>query len=215
VTVKIETAPGRAAGVRYLLTSTLRRGLAAAEEALGKPEWDDAGGLMYRIREVDGFDDEIAETLTELHRLTFYESAPVPRFDVGHWWLAYRKAQAVGFAGVVPSTYAENAGYFCRVGVLQAHCGNALQLRLMRAIEARARREGWCCVISDTTDNLASANNFIRAGYLLYQPQHPWAWQHTLYWRKPLKRSASSGPPDMRQTSGTYQDRWNAKRSLR
>jgi phage terminase large subunit len=39
---------------------------------------------------------------------------------------------------------------------------------------------------SDTTDNLASANNFIRAGYRLYRPQYPWAWQNTLYWRKTI-----------------------------
>ena len=26
--------------------------------------------------------------------------------------------------------------------------------------------------------------NFIRAGYRLYQPQYPWAWPNTLYWRK-------------------------------
>jgi hypothetical protein len=38
-----------------------------------------------------------------------------------------------------------------------------------------------------TTDNLASANNFIRAGYRLYQPQHPWAWPNTLYWRKSIR----------------------------
>jgi phage terminase large subunit len=37
---------------------------------------------------------------------------------------------------------------------------------------------------SDTTDNLASANNFIRAGYRLYQPQTPWAWPNSLYWRR-------------------------------
>jgi hypothetical protein len=30
-------------------------------------------------------------------------------------------------------------------------------------------------------ENLASANNFIRAGYRLYQPQSPWAWPNTLY----------------------------------
>ncbi|WP_454626177.1 phage terminase large subunit [Bradyrhizobium cenepequi] len=35
-------------------------------------------------------------------------------------------------------------------------------------------------------DNIASANNFIRAGYRLYQPQAPWAWPHTLYWRKTM-----------------------------
>jgi hypothetical protein len=64
---------------------------------------------------------------------------------------------------------------------------NALQLRLMRALESRARQDGWRCIVSDTTDNLASANNFIRAGYRLYQPQDPWAWPNTLYWRKSIK----------------------------
>ena len=64
---------------------------------------------------------------------------------------------------------------------------NSLQLRLMRALEARVRQNGWCCIVSDTTDNLASANNLIRAGYLLYQPRCPWAWPSTLYWRKLMK----------------------------
>jgi hypothetical protein len=101
--------------------------------------------------------------------------------------LAYREGIPVAFAGVVPSTHVSNAGYFCRVGVLEKHCGNRLQLRLMRALELRARHNGWSYIVSDTTDNLASANNFIRAGYRLYQPQYPWAWPNTLYWCKPIR----------------------------
>jgi len=62
---------------------------------------------------------------------------------------------------------------------------NSLQLRLMRTLESRARRNGWSSIVSDTTDNLISANNFIRAGYRLYRPHNPWAWPNTLYWRKP------------------------------
>jgi hypothetical protein len=143
--------------------------------------------IRYRIREVDGQDEDIADTLTELHRLTFFNSAGIPEFDQGHWWLAFHERRPVAFAGVVLSTRACNAGYFCRVGVLKKHCGNALQLRLMRAMEARARHNGWSCVVSDTTGNLASANNFIRAGYRLYLPQAPWAWPNTLYWRKYIK----------------------------
>ena len=142
---------------------------------------------MYRIREVDGHDDEIMDTLADLHQLTFFDGASIPKFDHGHWWLAFHETVPVAFAGVVPSTRAYNAGYFCRVGVLKRHCGNALQLRLMRALESRARHNGWCCIVSDTTDNLASANNFIRAGYRLYQPQAPWAWPNSLYWRKSIK----------------------------
>ena len=142
---------------------------------------------MYRIREVDGQDDDIAETLAELHRLTFFGGASIPEFDQGHWWLAFHATGPVAFAGVIPSTHVCNAGYFCRVGVLQKHCGNGLQRRLMRTLESRARRNGWSTIVSDTTDNLASANNFIRAGYRLHRPPTPWAWPNTLYWRKSIK----------------------------
>src|ERR1700733_11884867 len=112
---------------------------------------------MYRIREVDGEDEEVAEALRELHLLTFFDSARIPLFDQGRWWLAFRAGTPVAFAGVIPSTRAVNAGYFSRVGVLSNHRGNALQLRLMRAMEAGARNIGWNRVVSDTTDNIASA----------------------------------------------------------
>src|SRR6266480_2988287 len=38
---------------------------------------------MFRIREVDGHDDEIADTLADLHRLTFFGGASIPAFDRG------------------------------------------------------------------------------------------------------------------------------------
>lgn len=143
-----------------------------------------AGMPLYRIREVDAQDDEVADILAELHRLTFFDGAAIPDFEWGYWWLAYREAMPVAFAGVVPSTHVRNAGYICRVGVLKQHCGQRLQLGLMRATKSRPRRDGWSCMVSDTTHNIASANNFIRAGYRLHQPRYPWAFPDTLYWRK-------------------------------
>lgn len=142
---------------------------------------------MYRIRAVDGADDEVADTLAELHLLTFLDAASVPKFDQGHWWLARHKTESVAFAGLILSTHVCNAGYLCRVGVLSRHWGNRLQLRLMRAMEVRARLNGWRSIVSDTTENLSSANNFIHAGYHLFEPRHPWAWPQTLYWRKFMK----------------------------
>ncbi len=38
---------------------------------------------MYGIREVDGLDDEIADTLADLHRLTFLDAAAIPAFGWG------------------------------------------------------------------------------------------------------------------------------------
>jgi GNAT superfamily N-acetyltransferase len=142
---------------------------------------------MYRIRIVDASDDDIANILADLHQSTFFDAAPLPQFELGAWWLAYHGDEPVAFAGVVPSTHIRNGGYFSRVGVLQRHRGRDLQCRMMRVIEARARRTGWDSIVSDTTDNPVSANNFIRAGYRLFEPQVPWAWAHTLYWRKRLR----------------------------
>jgi GNAT superfamily N-acetyltransferase len=141
---------------------------------------------MYRIREVDALDDEVADLLGDLHRMTFLNSAPLPQFDTGHWWIASLRGAPVAFAGIVPSVLIPGCGYFCRVGVVRSHWGRGLQLRLMRVMEHRARRNGWHGVVSDTTDNIASANNFIRAGYRLFEPRVPWGWASTLYWRKPL-----------------------------
>ncbi|MBR0869552.1 GNAT family N-acetyltransferase [Bradyrhizobium tropiciagri] len=141
---------------------------------------------MYRIREVDAGDDEYADTLGELHQLTFRDGTRPPDFEQGHWWIAFHRAEPVAFAGVVPSTHVADAGYLCRVGVLMQHCGHGLQMRLTRALELRARRVGWTAIVSDTTDNRISANNFIRLGYRLFEPPSPWAWPHSLYWRRKL-----------------------------
>jgi len=145
------------------------------------------GYAMYRIRIVDASDEDVADTLADLHQLTFFDAAAMPQFDLGAWWLAYHGDNAVAFAGVVPSTHVRNGGYFSRVGVLRRHWGHGLQIRLMRTIEASGRRVGWDSVVSDTTDNPVSANNFIQSGYRLFEPEVPWAWSHTLYWRKWLR----------------------------
>lgn len=141
---------------------------------------------MYKIREVDGADDEIADHLRDLHKLTFFGEAPIPNFEEGHWWIGWLGKEPVSFASMIPSDRYQRAGYFKRVGVLRAHRGHGLQLRHMRALESRARRIGWRKIISDTTDNPHSGNNFIAAGYWLLKPDSPWAFPNSVYWVKEL-----------------------------
>ena len=141
----------------------------------------------YRIGAVDASDEDVAEELQELHAQTFLDRAPMPNFEIGDWWMATMLGQPVAFAGLVPSTIAAGIGYLSRVGVLREHCGYGLQRRLMRRIEQGARRAGLYCIVSDTTDNIVSANNFIGCGYVLFQPRQPWAWESSLYWRKMIR----------------------------
>jgi GNAT superfamily N-acetyltransferase len=143
---------------------------------------------MYRIREVDG-DDE-ADTLATLHLRTFGSNAPHGDYGDGYWWIAYLDGDPVAFAGCGESILDDGIGYFSRVGVLRGHRGNKIQRRLMRCFESKARRVGWKTIVTDTTittDTIHSANNILAAGYRLYHPTHPWAFSHTLYWKKDLR----------------------------
>lgn len=42
------------------------------------------------------------------------------------------------------------------------------------------------------TDNIASANSLIKAGYTLYKPSTPWALSNSLYWKKQLRSANTS-----------------------
>ena len=140
----------------------------------------------FRISVVDACESDVLEVLKDLHARTFLDHAPLPDFEVGDWWIATEQGHPVAFAGMVPSILGPGIGYLSRVGVLREICGHGLQRRLMRAIEQWARRSEMCCIVSDTTGNIASANNFIRCGYVLFQPRTPWAWENSLYWRKTM-----------------------------
>ena len=140
---------------------------------------------MYHIKEVDGTDPEIDYVLQDIHKETF-GFIGIMRTDYGHWWLAYDDDEPIAFAGLVKSTIGPDTGYLKRVGVLPPYRGAGLQRRFIRVREQRARREGWTTIVTDTTDNLPSANSLIRAGYKLFQPTTPWAFSSSLYWRKQL-----------------------------
>ena len=142
----------------------------------------------FRVGEVDACEPDVVDTLSELHARTFLDRAPLPDFEAGHWWIATELGRPVAFAGIIPSIMGTGIAYLSRVGVVRELCGYGLQRRMMRVIEQHARRAGLCCIVSDTTSNIVSANNFIRSGYVLFQPERPWAWGNSLYWRKMIGR---------------------------
>ena len=143
--------------------------------------------MAYRIRRVDGDDEEYADLLRSLHDETFGDTAPQIDPDRGWWWIATDGRELAGFCGLTP-TYADpnNVGYLKRAGVRLSHRGQGLQRRFVRVREAQARRVGFSTLVSDTSDNPSSANNLIACGYRIYRPAEPWGFNHTIYWYKDL-----------------------------
>jgi L-amino acid N-acyltransferase YncA len=71
----------------------------------------------------------------------------------------------------------------CRAGVIRNFQGHGLQKRLIQARIRKARALNWEWLLTDTTDNPASANSLIAMGFKLYEPKAPWANKNSLYWR--------------------------------
>lgn len=146
--------------------------------------------MVYRIREVDGFDEDIAESLRDLHDEVFGDSAPNVDPERGHWWLAFAvddSREIAGFCGLTPTySHPTEVAYLKRAGVLLQHRGQGLQKRFIRVREGKARRLGFRTIVTDTSDNPSSSNSLIACGYRIYRPEDPWGWNHTIYWRKDI-----------------------------
>lgn len=148
--------------------------------------------MAYRIKEVDGTDEDVLDTLQELHDECFGNSAPnisAAEAARGYWWLAFDvdgRRDIAGFCGLTPTYADESLGYLKRAAVRRHHRGAGLQRRFVRVREARARKLGMRAIITDTSDNPASANNIIKCGYRMFTPENPWGFRHTCYWEKNL-----------------------------
>lgn len=138
-----------------------------------------------KITRVDTARPEVAHTLMMLQAACLPGDTP-HNIDVGWWWLAEDGDNAVGFAGMVQSVRWMDTVYLCRSGVVPSAQGHGLQKRMIAVRAAHARKLGYRWMITDTTDNPASANSLISCGFKLFQPSAPWGFKHSLYWRRKL-----------------------------
>jgi len=126
-----------------------------------------------------------AETLRALHTLTFPHDDHED-YSAGAWWIVWDHGEPVAFAGCRPAVTEDETVYLSRCGVLPSHRGRAIQRRLLQRRLTYARSLCARACISTTYLNTPSANNLIRAGFRLYDPEAPWGSFGTCYWRKDL-----------------------------
>jgi GNAT superfamily N-acetyltransferase len=140
---------------------------------------------MFRIKRVT----EMSQTTEQAIRFLQKECLPLDTVlspKNGWWWMAYCDGRMAGFAAMLQSSKTPQAVYLARAGTLEAFRGRGLQKKLIKARLKFAYDLGMTQAISDTTDNVASANALIANGFKLFEPEEPWGLQNTLYWRRSI-----------------------------
>jgi GNAT superfamily N-acetyltransferase len=135
--------------------------------------------------QVDPLEEDTHATLSALQRLCL----PNDRLyfpEEGVWWLAYLRRTPVAFACASPSQQHKDGIYLGRCGVAPAARGKGIQRQLIRVRLAWAKRHGYKWAVSDTTDNVPSANNLIACGFKTYEPEVRYSFARAVYWKKQL-----------------------------
>jgi GNAT superfamily N-acetyltransferase len=147
----------------------------------------------FTIKKVDIRIPSVQTTLIFLQKKILPEDIPYQP-DRGHWWVAYAQdGKPVGFAGLVRSIKWTDTGYLCRAGVAPGYTGHGLQKRLILARIRKAKELGWNWLITDTTNNPASSNSLINAGFKIYEPYSPWSFKNAIYWKRKVNPDALQG----------------------
>ena len=150
------------------------------------------GQPVFIIRKVDIRNSSHVSVIKHLQK-EILPSDNLYKPDHGHWWVAYTEAEKpVAFGGLVRSMVWTDTGYLCRSGVLDEYTGHGLQKRLIQARIKQAQKLGWNWVITDTTDNPASANSLINSGFKIYTPGNPWSFRNAIYWKYKIHHEAKS-----------------------
>lgn len=101
------------------------------------------------------------------------------------YWVVYDEENTpVGFAGMHINKLVETPYAFLSwCGVLKEARGNRLQKRLIQARVRHGRRRSMNRFVTYTSpDNVASANNLIRCGFMRYTPETPYGVENASYW---------------------------------
>ena len=140
---------------------------------------------MFRIKRAT----EMSQSTEQAIRFLQKECLPLDTVlspKNGWWWIAYCDGRLAGFAAMLQSSKIPEAVYLARAGTLEAVRGLGLQKKLIRERLKFAKDLGMTQAITDTTDNVASANALIATGFRLFDPDDPWGLPNTLYWRKSI-----------------------------
>jgi len=120
--------------------------------------------------------NDILNKLEELDLEIFYDDNSFKAKRECYWWIAYMDDVEVGFAGMKSLRPLENGVFFCRAGVLLRYRKGGIHKKLILARERYAKTLEFKTAITYVMSaNIASLNNLIKRGWLVYSPEFAWA----------------------------------------
>lgn len=99
------------------------------------------------------------------------------------WWFVYDdRDNSKGFAGA-KMWKPDNFVFLCLSGVLPEARGQGLQKKLINVRIKWAKSQEADGVYTYTSkENIVSANNLIKCGFMLFEPPYKWGLDDGLYW---------------------------------
>lgn len=143
--------------------------------------------MTYRISAARPEDAALVRDMND----ALFPDTPIKHARESSAWVAWKGAEPAGFA--TARDVGDRTVYLSRAGVLPAHRGNGLHLRMIRRRIRWARSIGAGAVVTDVlVENIRSAVHLERAGLRLYIPEEPWVGLgDVLYFRLLLDRQES------------------------
>lgn len=102
------------------------------------------------------------------------------------WWVYYYRKEPIAFACLQPSCRWGNTMYLSRAGVIKEYRGRGIQKKLIKERIKEAKALGYEWLITDTSNNVESANNLISCGFKTFYPSVKWAKKNSIYWKYKL-----------------------------
>jgi hypothetical protein len=103
------------------------------------------------------------------------------------WWVMLNESnQIIAYCGCL---YSEGVCVFVRAWVMFTYRGRGFHKKLIRCrIEEATKKKCSSIVTYTMRKNYSSANNLIKAGFLLHNPVYAYAGDDVMYFKKTLKK---------------------------
>lgn len=99
------------------------------------------------------------------------------------WWVIEKNGEIIAYCGCI---YTEGICIFNRAWVHKKYRGIGIQKKMIDARLKAAKSSCNVAITYTTFDNVPSANNLIKSGFILYNPLYAYAGNDKLYFIKKL-----------------------------